>query len=195
MFARRRQTFTAKGLILFLAALTVLSLPAAELTALQALQQANRYVSVEATSKVLQVRSDRSTNGLVPKVWTTVFYDSSVRMKTTIVRLGAGKEPKVEHPFALFKKPDLKRAFDPSTVRVDSDMALKVAEKDRLLETVKLTGSRVTLEQWEDGPVWKIEFWAEKAREPSRTPAIGQIFVDVREGKVVNRDLHINRTE
>ena len=197
MFACHRHTAAAKALILLLATLVAAMIPVsgAELTGLEALREANRQVGAEAKNKILQVRSERSTNGLAPKTWSVMFYDASVGMKTTVVKLSAGREPRIDHPFALFKRPDPKRIFDPSSVRIDSDAALKVAAKDRLLEKVKLNGARITLELWEGSPVWKIEFWAEKAKEPARTPAIGQIFVDGQEGKVVNRDLHISRTE
>jgi hypothetical protein len=162
---------------------------------LKAVQEANRNVAAEARDKIIQLRSDKSTNGLSPGVWTVLYYDPSVRMKTTVVNVGRGKDAKVEHPFRLFNRPSPALVFDVSKVRIDSDEALKVAQKDRLLDKVKLTSSRVTLELWEDGPVWKIEFWAEKSRESQQAADIGQIFVDAREAKVVNRDLHITRSE
>ena len=178
-----------------MALLLVNAMSAAESTGLRALQEANRHVAAEARNKVMQLRSEKSTNGLTPRAWTVLYYDPSVRMRTTIVKIGAVGEPRAEHPFRPFSRPDPKLAFDPTNVRIDSDEALKVAQKDRLLDKVKLTSSRVTLELWEEAPVWKIEFWAEKTHDPKRSPDIGRIFVDVREPKVVNRDLHIDRAE
>ncbi|HWN97140.1 MAG TPA: hypothetical protein VNT99_19070 [Methylomirabilota bacterium] len=168
---------------------------AAEPTALQIVKEANRYVGNETRDKVLQVRSDRSTNGLNPDVWSVVYYDAAVRMKTTVITFTPGKAPRIVRPFSLFKRPDLKRIFDPAKVKIDSDAALKIAQADRLLDKVKLSSSRITLERWEDSPVWKIEFWAGKATEPGQTADIGQIFVNVEDGTVVNRDLHIDRAE
>jgi hypothetical protein len=53
----------------------------------------------------------------------------------------------------------------------------------------------MVLEQWESAPVWKIEFWAEKTRDKTRTVEIGSIFVSAETGRIVNRDLHIERVE
>ncbi len=167
----------------------------AQPTGLQIVKDANRFVGSDARKKILQVRSERSTNGLRPDVWSVVYFDETVRTKTTIVKFTAGKAPKIVRPFQLFKRPDPKTAFDPSKVKIDSDAALQIAHKERLLDKVKLTSSRITLERWEDSPVWKIEFWAEKAHDPGKNPDIGQIFVNVEDGTVVNRDLHIERAE
>ena len=78
------------------------------------------------------------------------------------------------------------KAFDETRARL---------QKDGLLDKVKLTNSKMVLERWEDVPVWKVTFWAEKARNPSQTVDVGQIFVHAEDGKVVNRDLHINRVD
>jgi hypothetical protein len=43
--------------------------------------------------------------------------------------------------------------------------------------------------------VWKIAFWAEKTGEAGKTVEIGEVFVNAEDGKVVHRDLHIERAE
>ena len=86
--------------------------------------------------------------------------------------------------------------MDRTKVKIDSDESLRIAQKDGLLDKVKLTNSRLTLEKGEEGlPVWKIQFWAEKARDTTRTVDIGQIILNAEDGKVLRRDLHIGRID
>jgi len=118
------------------------------------------------------------------------------RMKATEVRFDGGKKSDVQRPFRLFERAgSYKNLMDRSKLKIDSNEALKIAQKDGLLDRVKLTNSKLLIERWEDMPVWKITFWAERAREASKTVDIGQIFVNAEDGKVVHRDLHINRVD
>jgi hypothetical protein len=86
--------------------------------------------------------------------------------------------------------------MDRTKVKVDSDEALKIAQKDGLLDKLKLTNSKLTLEKGDEGvPVWKVQLWAEKARDSSRTVDIGHIVLTADDGKVIRRDLHIERVD
>ena len=169
---------------------------AAEPTAFELIKEGNRHVGEEAKDKVVQVRSEKSIGGLTPSIWFVVYYDPDARMKATEVKFGGGKKMDVQRPFRLFERAgSYKLVLERPKLKIDSDEALKIAQKDGLLEKVKLTNSKMTLERWEEIPVWKITFWAEKARDASHTADIGQVFVNAEDGKVVNRDLHINRID
>ena len=171
-------------------------LGAAETTAFELIKEGNRYVGEDAKDKVVQIRSEKSIGGLTPSTWFVVFYDVDARMKATEVRFDGGKKSDVQRPFRLFERAGgYKNLLDRSKLKIDSDEALKIAQKDGLLEKVKLTNSKMLLERWEDIPVWKITFWAERARDTTKTVDIGQVFVNVEDGKVVHRDLHINRID
>jgi hypothetical protein len=112
------------------------------------------------------------------------------------VKLGAGKMLDVQRPFRLFERAgNYRNVLDRAKLKIDSDEALKIAQKDGLLERVKLTNSRMTLERWEEMPVWKVRLWAEKVRNSSQTADIGEVFINAEDGKVVNRDLHIDRVD
>jgi hypothetical protein len=174
----------------------VLTAGAAEPTAFDLIKEANRYVGEDSKDKVVQIRSEKSIGGLVPNIWYVVFYDPDARMKATEVKLAGGKKMDVQRPFRLFERAGgYRNTLDRAKLKIDSDEALKIAQKDPLLDRVKLTNSRLTLERWEEIPVWKVRFWAEKAREAAKTVEIGEIFVNAEVGKVVNRDLHINRID
>jgi hypothetical protein len=175
---------------------TLLSANAAEPTAFDLIKEGNRYVGEDSKDKVVQIRSEKSVAGLEPSIWYVVFYDVDARMKATEVKFGGGKKMDVQRPFRLFERAGgYKNVLDRSKLKIDSNEAIKIAQKDGLLEKVKLTNSRLTLERWEDLPVWKIRFWAEKARNPSQTVDIGEMFLNAEDGKVVHRDLNINRID
>jgi hypothetical protein len=179
-----------------LLALTTAGAGAAEMTAFELIKEGNRYVGEDAKDKVVQIRSEKSIGGLTPNIWYVVFYDIDARMKATEVKFGAGKKLDVQRPFRLFERAGgYRQVLERSKLKIDSDEALKIAQKDGLLDRVKLTNSRLILERWEDMPVWKVQLWAEKLRDTTKTADIGQVFVNAEDGKIVNRDLHINRLD
>jgi hypothetical protein len=185
---------------LFAAALLLVALTwsarAAEPTALSLIKEGNRYVGEDSKDKVTQIRSEKSVGGLVPNVWYVVYYDPDARMKATEVKFGGGKKLDVVRPFRLFERATGYSAMDKSKLKVDSDEALKIAQKETMLAKIKLTNSKMTLEKGEDGfPVWKVEFWAEKERDPSKTVDIGKVILSAEEGKIIERDLHIDRID
>jgi hypothetical protein len=186
------------GRLLAMTAVGVLAATAraADPTAFELIKEGNRYVGEDAKDKVVQIRSEKSVGGLTPNIWYVVFYDIDARMKATEVKFGAGKKLDVQRPFRLIERANgYRNVLDRSTLKIDSDEALKLAQKDGMLDKVKLTNSRMTLERWEDMPVWKIQLWAEKMRDTTKTADIGQVFINAEDGKVVNRDLHINRID
>lgn len=185
----------AKGFALALAlnALAV-GVAGAETGALELIKEGNHYVASDAKDRIAEIRSEKSVGGLKPGVWFVVYRDA--RMKTTEVKFDGSKKVTARRPFHLFKRAnDRKTLLDLSLLKTDSDKALQIAQKDGLLDKVKLTKSRMTLENWEEMPVWKVCLWAEKARDPGKTAEIGEIFLSAEDGMVVNRDLHLDRIE
>jgi hypothetical protein len=179
----------------FLAAPTF-STRAAEPTALELIKEGNRWVGEETKDKVTQIRSEKSINGLTPNIWYVVYYDPDARMKATEVKIGGGKKMDVQRPFRLLERATGERAMDRSKLKIDSDEALKIAQKETLVEKLKLTNSKLTLEKGDEGfPVWKVQLWAEKAHEPSKTVDIGKLVISAEEGKIIERDLHIERID
>lgn len=150
----------------------------------------------DSKDKVTQIRSEKSVGSLTPNVWYIVYYDPDARMKATEVKFGGGKKLDVVRPFRLLERVNAFSAMDRTKVKIDSDEALKIAQKDGLLDKIKLTNSKLILEKGEEGtPVWKVQFWAEKARDTTRTVDIGLIILNAEDGKVLLRDLHIDRID
>lgn len=188
--------YSVKTLAILAGSVMAFAAQAAEPTAFELIKEGNRFVGEDAKDKVVQIRSDKSIGGLTPSTWWVVYYDVDARMKATEVRFDGGKKSDVQRPFRLFERAGTyKNLMDRSKLKIDSNEALKIAQKDGLLDRVKLTNSKMVIERWEDMPVWKITFWAERARDTSKTVDIGQIFVNAEDGKVVHRDLHINRVD
>ncbi len=119
-------------------------------------------------------------------------------MKATEVKFGGGKKLDVQRPFRLLERADgnYKKIMDRTKLKIDSDEAIKIAQKESMLEKVKLTNTRMTLQKSdEDVPVWEIVLWAEKLREPTKTADIGKIWINAEVGKVVRTDLHLDRID
>lgn len=175
-----------------------LSLPtqAGDATAFDLIKEGNRHVGEDSKDKVTQIRSEKSVGGLVPTIWFVVYYDADARMKATEVKFGAGKKMDVTRPFRLIERATGYQPMERAKLKIDSDEALKIAQKDPLLEKLKLTNSKMVLEKGEDTrPVWKVTLWAEKSREPSKTVEVGTIVILAEDGRVLDRFLEINRVD
>ena len=171
-----------------------LSARAAELTAYQLIKEGNRYVSEDAKDKIVQIRSDKSVGTMVPNIWYIVYFDPDATFKATEVKFGAGQKMEVKRPTRMleFGTADEKK-LDRKKMNVDSDKALAIAIKDPLLTNLKLTSSQFWLQRSDDGPVWKIRLWAAKVRNPNADADIGDMYILAEDGKVMRRDLHIDK--
>ncbi|MDB6017525.1 MAG: hypothetical protein JWR19_2014 [Pedosphaera sp.] len=169
---------------------------AAELTAFQLIKEGNRHVGEDAKDKVVQLRSEKSVGSLVPNIWYVVFYDPDATFKATEVKFGAGKKLEVKRPTRLLEpiSGDDKK-LDRKKMNVDSDKALESAMADPLLTNLKVVASQMWLERSDDGPRWKVRLWALKLRNPEKDADIGDMYISADDGKVLRRDLHINKVD
>ena len=169
---------------------------AADVTAFQLIKEANRYVGEDAKDKVVQIRSEKSVGTLTPIVWYVVFYDPDATFKATEVKFGAGKKLDVKRPMRMLEPvTGDDKQLDRKKLNVDSDKALKTATEEPLLQNLKLKASQLWLQRSDEGPVWKVRLWAAKLRNPNDDADIGDVYVSADDGKVVRRDLHINRVD
>ena len=172
-------------------------------TAFQLVKEGDRYVGEQCKDKIVQIRSERSVGSLVPNVWYVVYYDPTATLKAAEVKFGAGKMLSVKRPLRLLEPvtgADLPLDFE--RLKVDSDQAINIALKEPLLENIKATSTELKLARLGEGvgghsataqAVWKVKLWAAKVRDPSRSTAIGEIWVSAMDGKVVKTDLHLER--
>jgi hypothetical protein len=168
-----------------------------EATAFALIKEGNRYIGEQAKDQVVQIRSEKSIGNMEPTIWYVVYFDPTASLKAVEVKFGAGKMMDVKRPMRLLEPVTGGTSpIDREKLKIDSDEAIKIARKDPLLENLKLTAVALKLEQQRDSaPVWKVKFWAEKLRRPTDDVNIGEVHILVTDGKVVKRDLHINRVD
>ena len=169
---------------------------AADLTAFQLAKEGNRYLSDEAKDKIVQIRSDKSVNSMVPIIWYVVYFDQDAKFRATEVKFGAGKKLEVTRPMRMFERVSHDyKPLETKDLKIDSDKALEIATKDPLLDKLTLKASQMWLDRGDEGPTWRVRLWAAKLKNPNSQADIGQIFIAAEDGKVLRRDLHINRVD
>jgi sporulation protein YlmC with PRC-barrel domain len=163
-------------------------------SALALVKEANRYVGEQAKDKLVQLRSERSANGLKPNVWYVVFYDPTAALKATEVKFVDGKMADVKRPLRLLEATsDRSEPLDRAKIKLDSDEALQAALKQPPLQNVKPSSSEMRLERGEAGaPIWKIQFWAPKADDSNDDTSLGTVTLSAEDGKVIQSDLKAN---
>lgn len=169
---------------------SALTLGAADKTAFELAKEGNKHIGEHAKDKIVQIRSEKSVGSVTPNVWYVVYYDEFATMKSVEVKFAGDKVASVKRPFRLIEAAtDKDSQLNPKQLKVDSDKALKIALKEKILENLKITASQMKLEEYEGAPVWKIRLWAQKIRQPNKEADIGQIFVAAEDGKVVRLDI------
>jgi hypothetical protein len=178
-------------------------LGADEPTALQLIAEGNQYVSIESKDRVVQIRSEKSVGGLAPNIWYVVYYDRDARFDATEVKFGAGKKLDVKRPMRLLEKMGGgESVLDRARLKVDSDQAIEIALKEPLLNRLTIKATELKLEQAgsrgggdERLPVWRVELWAAKLKNPNRQVNIGEVILSAEDGKVLEADLKIKRVD
>lgn len=188
---------TIGGAVLALGFLLGATLHAAdEKTAFELIKEGNRHVGEDAKDKVVQIRSEKSLGSLTPNIWYVVFYDPDAATKATEVKFGGGVKLEVKRQFRLFELAGKAHLpLDREKLKVDSNKAIETATAEPLLKNLKILSTRLTLERYEEMPVWKVRLWAAKLRNPNKDADIGEVFISAETGKVVKNDLKINRVD
>jgi hypothetical protein len=170
---------------------------ATDLTAFGLIKEGNRYIGEQSKDKVVQIYSEKSIGCMTPDTWYVVYYDPDATLKTIEVKFGAGKKMDVKRPVRLpIGKSD--EPLPAEKFKVDSDEALDIASKEPLLENLTLKASRLSLERRsaDDGtPVWRIQLWASKLKNPNETADIGEVVVSAENGNVLKTNLKRDRVD
>ncbi|MCI0745442.1 MAG: PRC-barrel domain-containing protein [Verrucomicrobia subdivision 3 bacterium] len=179
------------------AAADVKAMGDSSMTALALLKEGNRYVGEQAKDKLVQIRSEKSVNGLTPTIWYVVFYDPTAALKATEVKFINGTMAEVKRPLRLLEATSSKsEPLDREKIKIDSDRALGLVLKDPSLANMKPTASEMRLERGEGGlPVWRVQLWAAKGDDASDDVKLGDITLSAEDGKVLKSDLKTNQAE
>ena len=169
---------------------------AGEPTAFELAKEADKHVGEDAKGKIVEIRSEKSVGSMTPNIWYVVLYDPDATAKAAEVKFAAGKKISVKRPARVLEfVTQSQNPLDKQKLKTDSDKALKIATEEPILKNLKLTNSRMTLQKWQNMPVWKVRLWAEKLRNSRQTADIGEVFIDAESGKVLMNDLDINRVD
>jgi hypothetical protein len=187
----------AVGLAVGLALLACSALARAEEpTAFGVAREGNRYLGEQSRDKVVQIRSEKSAGGLVPTLWSVVYYDPTTTFKAVEIRFGGGAMLEIKRPARVIELVgDADKPLDRARFKVYSDKAIKIAASDHEVDRLTLRATKLWLQRGENGPVWKVRLWAAKFRRPADEADIGDIYVSAVDGRVVKSDLHLNRLE
>jgi hypothetical protein len=191
---------TKIGLLKILAATGLLMLAggvrASDATAFELVKEGNKSVPEHCRNRVVEIRSEKSINGVVPTIWYVYYYDSLAKGKVQEVKFGGGKVMSVKQPLRIWARVrDRDVELNSKALNVDSDKALKIALKEPVLERVKIVATSMHLENYEETPTWKIKLWAAKLKKPDKDVEIGEIFVSANDGKVVKTDVKISKVD
>lgn len=174
--------------------LATTQLALADPTALDLAKKGNDYVGMQSKDKILSIRSDKSVASLTPSIWYVAYYDPDIFTKLAEVKFGAGQEMEVSRSMRPFQMPaKSKDILDMSKISVDSDKALQAAQQQPLLKGLTLRYSKLTLSNTDNGPAWKVELWAAKVNDPTKTAGIGTIWISATDGSVLRSDLKPDR--
>jgi hypothetical protein len=169
---------------------------AADPTAFELAKMGDQYVGVQSKDKVVQIRSEKSIGTLVPNIWYVVYYDPDATLKAVEVKFGAGQKMDVSHPLRLLEPiTGEDKVLDRKKLKVDSDKALKIAASQPLLKNLTLKASKLTLQHGDDGPVWEVQLWAAKLKNPNDDADIGVVTLSSDDGSVIKTDLHPNSVD
>lgn len=190
-FAKRAVAMLSLGALLF--GSTAL---AGEATAFDLAKEADKHVGEDAKGKVVQIRSEKSIGSMTPNIWYVVLYDPDATAKAAEIKFAGGKKISVKRPARVLEfATGSQNPLDKEKLKTDSDDALETAMEEPILKNLKLTASRLTLEKWQNTPVWKVRLWAEKLRDPKKDADIGEVIIDAESGKVLKNDLKIDRVD
>lgn len=161
------------------------------MTALALAKEGNRYVGEQAKDKLVQIRSEKSANGLTPSTWYVVYYDPTAALKATEVKFSNGQMVDVKRPLRLLEATSNRdEPLDMSKVKIDSDKALQTALDHPALEGVKATASELRLERGPGGmPVWRVELWGAKAKDAADDVSLGTVTYSAEDAKVIKADI------
>jgi hypothetical protein len=178
------------GIALGLAATSV---AVADPTALNLVRSGDNYIGVQSRDKILEVYSEKSVASIEPNIWHVLYYDPDVTFKAVDVKFGAGQEMEVTHPmhpvhmFGMPAKTD--DIIDQSRVHVDSDQALNIATSQPLLKGLTIRATKMTLDNGDIGPMWKVEVWAAKVNDPTKEAYVGSVCISAEDKSVLKTDL------
>ena len=142
----------------------------------------------------------RSRGEVMPRSWKLSYYDEARKADATAVYFEGGVMTKVsaagriiENGGGIFGK---EKPFDRSKLKIDSDKLLEIIRNQPQARDLNLLSTRMELKR-ESGiqPVWEVEVWVERQRQPGDECSLGRIKISAETGKIISSDLNRERTK
>jgi DNA-binding transcriptional regulator/RsmH inhibitor MraZ len=158
------------------------------------LKEANRIVNENCRENLVETRSEKSVGGdVVPSTWHLIFYNPTAKFKATEVIFQRGKMTSKTDPWRMLEIFRADKVLPKEKLKMDSDVALRIAMTNQLLEGVTLKMSEMKLDLQDGVPIWQIQLWAAKNRNPRDMADLGKIFISAENGQVIKNELQPNR--
>jgi hypothetical protein len=164
-------------------------------TAFELAKKGDEFLGSEAKGRIIEIRSDKSIGTLTPNIWYITYFDPNSPGKATEIKFEAGEKTDVSYKGSFLGLAKTPKELPKDKLKTDSDKALQTAISEPLLKNLTLKATRMTLEDWQSMPVWKVRIWAARLQKPEEMVAIGEVFIGAEEGKVLVSDLKIKRVD
>lgn len=164
-------------------------------TAFELMKLGDQFLEKPARGHVIQAVSEQSTQGLVPHVWSIVYYDVTAPKRPVRVRFNSGKMVDTSRPLRLFSRlQGQTRPLNQNRLKIDSDKALEIATAQPNLKNIRLRASKMEL-RWDKSqqPVWQVDLYAEKESDPAKTVHLDFVLISPETGEVLENYLKIDR--
>jgi hypothetical protein len=164
-------------------------------TAFELFKKGDQYVGAEAKGRLIEIRSEKSIGTLTPNIWYVEYFDPNSAGKATEIKFEAGEKTDVSYKgnfLGLAKRP---QELPKDKLLVDSDKALQAALSEPLLKNLTLKATRMTLEDLDGVPGWRVEIWAAKLQKPEESVKIGEVCIAADDAKLIRRDLKIKKVD
>jgi hypothetical protein len=189
--AMKSALYSGLVLLALTVGLAAQTLPGGKKTAFALVKEGDKVIDPQARDKVMQIRSDKSVDGLMPDVWYVAYFDPTAAFKTTEVTFVNGKVTEIKRPKHLLDAFSGSRQMEWKRVKIDSDRALAIALKESLLKKADLRATQFWLERSVTDATWQIRFWGVRPDNADKTYVIGDIYIAGKSGQVVKTNLHV----
>ena len=147
------------------------------LTALRALEVAQRRLRPEVRSKLLSIASARTDATLTPEAWRFVFLDQTTSghcRVVTVASKASSQHPDVVEAFRSIPSESVRSlpAIRQKQLLFDSNMALQQVRRKARLKGVLLVEYRLLQQPEDREPVWLLSFYG-KTPEPRASFHVG----------------------
>ena len=153
------------------------------------IKEANKDLDEICRDSIVEIRGDKSAGDAIPTKWHLVFFNPTAKLKATEFIFQSGRKISKTDPWRVLEVLRADNVIPKAKLKIDSDAAFQIIATNQLMEGVTLKMSEVRLELKNATPVWQIQLWAAKHRNPRDLADLGKIFISAETGDVIKNEL------